>query len=164
MHERRERTRLTCGVLVTDGVAFVMGDAGHYWDIPKGRPRPGEAQASAAARELLEETGIGLAAADLAPLGLYHYRDDTDLALFLAPVPALPDPGELSCTSMVSGDDGPFPELSAYEMVPWHRLEGRATRNMGRCLRLAEPSVREAMGTLGPVAFRLGAKLDPGEA
>ncbi len=147
MHGRREGTRLTCGVLVTDGTAFVMGDAGHYWDIPKGRPRPGEAYAAAAARELAEETGMAVRGDGLLPLGLYHYRPDTDLALFLAPVRALPRPDELCCSSMVACEDGPFPELAAFEMVPWAGLEVRATRNMGRCLRLAEPLVREAMRT-----------------
>lgn len=149
MHERRHGLRLTCGVVVTDGAGFVMGDAGGWWDLPKGRPGSGEEHAAAAARELAEETAIRVSPGDLHPLGLYHYRPGTDLALFLAHVGALPDPRSLACAAMVDDGDGPpFPEMSGFAIVPWESLETHATGNMSRCLRLSEPLVRARLAAV----------------
>lgn len=54
--------RTSCGVIVTDGERILLGHATRSprWDIPKGEAHPGENFAEAAARELLEETGVAL--------------------------------------------------------------------------------------------------------
>src|SRR5690349_13247242 len=74
--------RTSCGVIVTDGQRILLGHATRSprWDIPKGIAEPGETFASAAGRELLEETGLMVPATELRDLGLHAYLRDKDLA------------------------------------------------------------------------------------
>jgi ADP-ribose pyrophosphatase YjhB (NUDIX family) len=60
-----ERTRVECvgGVVIDDQGRFLLIRRGHEpdkgcWSIPGGRVEPGETDAEATAREVLEETGL----------------------------------------------------------------------------------------------------------
>jgi 8-oxo-dGTP pyrophosphatase MutT (NUDIX family) len=135
---RASTRRTSCGVLVTlDGTALLIGrfTGLTLWDIPKGLADPGEAFDAAAARELAEETGLEAPVAALRPLGTHRYRPGKDLALFVWPVTAMPDPEALRCRSMFRARDGSWqPELDAFAVLPWEAALARLGRNMQRVL------------------------------
>ena len=89
-------------MIVTDGQRLLLGHATRSprWDIPKGVAEPGETPLVAAARELLEETGLTVAPEDLTDLGVHAYLRGKDLALFMWKPARLPDPECLTCTSV----------------------------------------------------------------
>lgn len=92
----------SCGVLVTDGAALLLGHAtgSPRWDIPKGQAEGDEAFEAAARRELAEETGLAVPAGALRPLGVHRYRPGKRLALFVWRVQAVPRLETLACASL----------------------------------------------------------------
>lgn len=127
----------SCGVVVTDGARMLLGHATRSprWDIPKGVAEPGEDLAVAAARELLEETGLIVAPEHLAALGVHPYLRDKDLALFAWVPPRLPDPQTLACTSHFALANGTLlPEFDRFELFPWEEALSRVGKNMARVL------------------------------
>jgi 8-oxo-dGTP pyrophosphatase MutT (NUDIX family) len=127
----------SCGVVVTDGNHILLGHATRSprWDIPKGVAEPGETCAAAAARELLEETGITVGSEELADLGLHAYLRGKDLALFAWKPPQLPDPEGLSCTSHFTLPNGTrLPEFDRFGLFPWDEALSRVGKNLARVL------------------------------
>ena len=112
---------MSCGVLVTDGKAILLGHAtaSPRWDIPKGLCEPGEAFEAAALRELAEETGLEPPPAALRPLGQHRYRPGKDLALFAWRVAALPDPATLVCRSTFLLRGRAVPEFDRFACPAW---------------------------------------------
>ncbi|TKC80414.1 NUDIX hydrolase [Trinickia terrae] len=128
----------SCGVVLLDGSGRVLlahaTDTTH-WDIPKGHGEPGEAPIAAALRELVEETGIVLAAQRLNDLGRFVYRRDKDLHLFAAR--AADDELDLSrcvCTSMFPrrSDGVMIPEMDAFRWVEPGEVGHYASRSLNR--------------------------------
>lgn len=127
----------SCGVIVGDGERVLLGHATRSprWDIPKGEAEPGEGFAEAASRELFEETGLVVAAAELVALGVHQYRRGKDLALFAWRPPRLPDPKSLACTSNFALPDGTLlPEFDRFGLFSWEEALGRVGRSMARVL------------------------------
>ena len=126
----------SCGVIVTDGVLFLLGHATRSprWDIPKGVAEPGESLAAAARRELFEETGLDAPAAQLRPLGVFPYRRGKDLALFVWLLPALPDPGTLVCTSHFPLNGRMLPEFDRFGLFDRAAALARVGRSMSSVL------------------------------
>jgi 8-oxo-dGTP pyrophosphatase MutT (NUDIX family) len=134
----------SCGVIVTDGERILLGHATRSprWDIPKGVAEEGEDLAAAAARELLEETGLSVAPGDLAALGVHAYLRGKDLALFAWRPPQLPDPQSLTCTSGFALPNGTLlPEFDRFGLFPWEEALARVGKNMARVL----ASIRQVM-------------------
>jgi len=78
---------VSCGVVLLDPhgrVLLAHATETSHWDIPKGHGEEGEAPLVTALREMVEETGIVIAAERLKDLGLFVYRRDKDLHLFAA--------------------------------------------------------------------------------
>lgn len=127
----------SCGVIVTDGRRLLLGHAARSprWDIPKGIAEPGENHATAAARELDEETGLLVVPAELRPLGVHTYLPGKDLALFIWTPAALPDPATLVCRSMVRlPGGGTMPELDRFGMFGWDEALAKVGKNLARVL------------------------------
>jgi 8-oxo-dGTP pyrophosphatase MutT (NUDIX family) len=127
----------SCGVIVTDGEKLLLGHATRSprWDIPKGVAEPNEALAAAAARELLEETGLTVAPEELTDLGVHAYLRGKDLALFMWRPTRLPDPESLTCTSQFALPNGTLlPEFDRFGLFPWEEALLRVGKNLARVL------------------------------
>jgi 8-oxo-dGTP pyrophosphatase MutT (NUDIX family) len=126
----------SCGVLVTDGERLLLGHAtrSRRWDIPKGIAYPGESHASAARRELFEETGLGAPESALRPLGVFPYLPGKDLALFLWAPPVMPDPAALVCASCFEWKGRQFPEFDRFGLFPRDEALRLVGKNMARVL------------------------------
>jgi 8-oxo-dGTP pyrophosphatase MutT (NUDIX family) len=126
----------SCGVLVTDGTRVLLGHATRSprWDIPKGIAEPGEDFASAAARELREETGLKVTPAALVQRGIHRYLPAKDLALFEWKPASMPDPALLRCTSLFPFGKVLLPEFDRFGIFAWQEALTRVGRNMARVL------------------------------
>src|SRR4051794_21500927 len=126
----------SCGVIVTDGQRILLGHATRSprWDIPKGVAEPGEDFAAAACRELFEETGLSVMAAELKPLGVFPYRSGKDLALFVWPRPEMPDPNSLVCASCFSWKGTEFPEFDRFGLFSVEEAVSRVGKAMAERL------------------------------
>jgi len=128
---------ISCGVIVTDGERLVLGHATRSprWDIPKGGVEPGETLEQAARRELREETGLEAPAGALAPLGVYPYLRNKDLALFAWAVPELPDPRGLACSAYFVLRDGTrLLEFDRFGLFTPEEAQTRVGKNLARLL------------------------------
>lgn len=127
----------SCGVLVTNGPKLLLGHATRSprWDIPKGIAEPGESFASAAARELAEETGLVADPNTLRPMGVHTYLRGKDLALFSWTPDTLPDPASLTCRSMVTLQTGQsWPEFDRFGWFTRDEALQKVGRNLARIL------------------------------
>jgi 8-oxo-dGTP pyrophosphatase MutT (NUDIX family) len=131
-------------VIVTDGQRLLLGHAARSprWDIPKGIVEPGETLAVAAARELLEETGLMVTPEEITNLGVHPYLRGKDLALFMWRPPQLPDPQSLTCTSRFALPNGTLlPEFDRFGLFPWEEALLRVGKNLARILGAIRQSV-----------------------
>jgi len=129
---------VSCGVVLLDPhgrVLLAHATETSHWDIPKGHGEAGEAPHVTALREMVEETGIVIAAERLKDLGLFVYRRDKDLHLFAAR--AHDDELDLTrcvCTSMFPrrSDGTLIPEMDAYRWAAPEEVERYASRSLTR--------------------------------
>ena len=129
--------RLSCGVIVTDGAALLLGHATRSprWDVPKGLCEPGEGLEAAARRELLEETGLVPPAGALRPLGTHAYLSGKDLCLFAWSPAPLPDPQALRCRSVFTTRTGEvLPEFDRFGVFAWDEAMARVGAGLRRVL------------------------------
>jgi 8-oxo-dGTP pyrophosphatase MutT (NUDIX family) len=127
----------SCGVIVTDGERVLLGHATRSprWDIPKGSAEPSETFPVAAARELLEETGLVIAPEALTDLGVHPYLRGKDLALFMWKAAQLPDPRRLTCTSRFALPNGTLlPEFDRFGVFAWEDALSLVGKNLARVL------------------------------
>jgi len=127
-----------CGVVITDGTRILLGHATRSprWDIPKGLVEPGETHVAAAIRELAEETGLVVGAAELRLMGVHAYLRGKDLALFAWHRDPLPDQATLVCRSTFTLADGTvLPEFDRFAALDWDAAFGRIGTKLARVLR-----------------------------
>lgn len=106
------------------------------WDIPKGLAEPSESHAAAAARELVEETGLTVPEGELRPLGVHAYLRDKDLALFVWTPAELPSLDTLTCRStFVLPGGAVVPEFDRFGVFDWDEALGKVGKNMARVLK-----------------------------
>lgn len=128
--------QVSCGVIITDGPRLLLGHATRSprWDIPKGLAEAGETFADAAARELLEETGLVASPGALVDLGVQAYMRNKDLALFAWAPAKLPDPSTLICTSTFTIAGAALPEFDRFGIFSWDEALLKVGKNMVRVL------------------------------
>jgi 8-oxo-dGTP pyrophosphatase MutT (NUDIX family) len=120
---------VSCGTLVVNPAGqLLLCHVTHTakWDIPKGMQDPGETTLEAAMRELLEEAGIAFAPARFTDLGVFDYRPDKRLHLYLVRAGAeLDSLDHLNCTSFfphqATGKD--TPEVDGYRWADRAELQ-----------------------------------------
>jgi 8-oxo-dGTP pyrophosphatase MutT (NUDIX family) len=128
----------SCGVvlLTPDGRVLLAHATGTgHWDIPKGHGEAGEAPATTALREMVEETGIAIGAERLKDLGRFLYRRDKDLHLFAARARANElDLTSCTCTSLFPrrSDGVMIPEMDAFRWCRPDEVERYASRSLAR--------------------------------
>jgi 8-oxo-dGTP pyrophosphatase MutT (NUDIX family) len=135
---------VSAGVIVTDGVTLLLGHVtnGKNWDIPKGGIDAGETPVQGAVRELQEETGLVVEQHQLLELGVFDYKKDKQLHLFLWHVLTMPNIQDCVCQSMFDGFKGKQPELDAFQLVDWHQTADYTNKNLGRVLENLRPDVK----------------------
>ena len=138
---------LSAGVIVTDGIRFVLGHATgqRHWDIPKGGLERRETPAQAAVRELWEETGLVATVAELEEIGRRRYSKRKDLHLFILRVDKLPDPNTLRCSSKYRSRGRTYPEFDRFKLVPFGDVDTYCVPNMARALKLVFASHFDAV-------------------
>jgi 8-oxo-dGTP pyrophosphatase MutT (NUDIX family) len=135
----------SCGVIVTDRERVLLGHATRSprWDIPKGLMEPGESLATAAVRELEEETGLIVAEADLRPLGTHAYLRNKNLALFAWTSARMPSPEDLACRSTFALPNGAVvPEFDRFGVFSWEEALGKVGKNLARLIVEVLPALR----------------------
>lgn len=140
----------SCGVIVTDGRRILLGHAARSprWDIPKGIAAPGESFATAATRELDEETGLTAPADELRALGVRAYLRGKDLALFVWMPKDMPRVESLVCRSMVALPGGAtVPEFDRFGVFEWNDALQKVGRSLARVLQDVRPDLARAAAT-----------------
>jgi 8-oxo-dGTP pyrophosphatase MutT (NUDIX family) len=134
---------VTCGTLIVNPagqllLCHVTNTA--KWDIPKGMQDPGESTLDAAMRELYEEAGIAFAPDRFADIGLFDYRPDKRLHLYLVRSGAdLDSLAHLKCTSF-------FPHHASGEATP--EVDGYRWAERGQLARLCWPRMAQRLQAL----------------
>lgn len=128
---------ISAGVIITDGnyllLCHVTGSK--HWDLPKGKVEPGESFIDAAVRELYEETSIKISKDTLLDLGIFFYKKNRDLSLWLYKVSKMPDTHNLACHSAFDAGKGVMKlEMDAFENVHWSNIELMVVPAMHRVL------------------------------
>lgn len=137
----------SCGVVVTDGRRVLLGHATRSprWDIPKGLAEPGESFATAAVRELAEETGLVAQEANLRPVGVHKYLRGKDLALFVWMPSQMPSPEGLICRSTFALPGGAtVPEFDRFGLFGLDEALTKVGKNLARVLSSTILSLRGA--------------------
>jgi ADP-ribose pyrophosphatase YjhB (NUDIX family) len=128
---------VTCGVIITDTRSYLIchPTMSKWWDIPKGKMEPDETYAQAAARELLEETGIVADYNNMAYLGKFPYRDTKQLALYYYQVDIMFDISKMSCTHMVTKNDKTYPEMDRFAAVTKEKMFEKLSPALSKLLK-----------------------------
>ena len=130
---------VSCGTLVLNGagellLCHVTNTA--RWDIPKGMRDAGETALQAAMRELMEEAGLVFAPERFEEIGLFDYRRDKRLHLFLVRGADQVDLRTLVCTSFFPHPKTgqPTPEADGFRWAARNEIARLCWPNMGRRL------------------------------
>jgi putative (di)nucleoside polyphosphate hydrolase len=131
---------VSCGTLIVNPAGeLLLCHVTHTakWDIPKGMQDPGESTLEAAMRELREEAGIAYPAERFSDLGVFDYRPDKRLHLYLVRAgEELASLAHLNCTSFfphhASGED--TPEVDGYRWAQRAQLARLCWPRMGQRL------------------------------
>jgi 8-oxo-dGTP pyrophosphatase MutT (NUDIX family) len=128
---------ISAGVVVTDGKKILLCHVtgGKHWDLPKGKLDPDESHLDAAVRELREETSLQVDPINLEPLGMFKYKHNKDLSLFLYRVDTMPDTAVLDCLSTFDSGKGIHKkEMDGFANVHWEKISKRVVPDLLRVL------------------------------
>ena len=139
------KRKVSAGVIVTDGDQLLLGHVTNaaHWDLPKGGVDKGESHLDAAVRELFEETGLQCEPQQLIPLGIFIYKDDKDLALYVWPQTTMPDPSACKCHSTFGTGTFRQPELDGFVLCTWSNLGRYVVPRMLKVLTSLQTSVEQ---------------------
>ncbi len=126
------------------------------WSLPKGGMEEQDegSGAKAAARELLEETGVKIDAERLEYRGRHEYyrkgrngkRLDKDLIIYLYRTEAPVSVSEMKCESMVRSAPGaPFPENDGFKYIGLCEIDANFNKDGARAVKeaLASPDITQ---------------------
>lgn len=135
---------ITCGTLIVNPAGqLLLCHVTHTakWDIPKGMQDPGESTLEAAMRELREEAGLAYPAERFADLGLFDYRPDKRLQLYLVRSgDELASLAHLACSSF-------FPHQTSGEQTP--EVDGYRWAKRAQLAKLCWPRMGQRLQALG---------------
>jgi 8-oxo-dGTP pyrophosphatase MutT (NUDIX family) len=157
---------LSCGVLIVNPQRELLlchATGTPRWDIPKGVGEAGETEVQTAVREVIEETGIELVAADLLELGRFSYLRSKDLHLQAALLERV-DARRCVCRTHYRDARGrDRPEMDAHAWVGFDAVPMRCGKSLAALLtgRLSLPVVLDDLlereKQSGPMRWRWAA-------
>lgn len=131
---------ISAATLITDGKRLLVGRVtgeGDRWDLPKGCIDEGESALETAVREVCEETGLKLDAANYSPsLGVMPYYDAKDLEVFVYFTDMSEiDVGSLVCASTFYDEAAAAdrPEIDAFKIIEIDDIARYVDQKMLRC-------------------------------
>lgn len=124
---------LSCGIIITNGYKMLIGHVTNsdHWTIPKGKKEINESPSEAACRETFEECGVSIDISNLLDLGVFYYKPNKDLHIFMYTVKNLPIIEDLKCSSFTKLG---FPEIDSYEIISILDYDKYMNSNMTRIL------------------------------
>jgi 8-oxo-dGTP pyrophosphatase MutT (NUDIX family) len=135
----------TCGILITNGIQLLIchPTGSTRWDIPKGKQDLGEDDITTAVRETYEETGIQVDPTNLVHLGVWPYRQEKQLSIFLHKVNVMPNVDDLVCYSHFDLNGKNTPEMDRYKIVTYEDALFKVNMSMRNVL---EPLLKKQGG------------------
>ena len=133
--------KTSCGLLITDGTLLLLCHPtlgkSNLWDIPKGIQEDGEDPIDCVNREVYEETGLVNDEDSLLDLGIWDYKKEKKLHLFLTFQDVMPDTTKMKCNSTFSRYGKEHPEVDGYMVYPVSLIGDYLNRKMASVIHSA---------------------------
>ena len=133
-----DKKLVSAALFLTNGKVFlsVVPTFKTNYDLPKGVQNKGEDILDTLIREVDEETGINLHQYKnkIQKIGLYKYRKNKDIMLFLLKLDELPKTSLMRCVSMFKLKNKEYPEVGQFKYLNFDNLNV-FKENMARIIR-----------------------------
>ena len=120
--ESKPVKEVSAGTCLTDGTIFLITHptGKQVWEVPKGLIDKGEKPHVAAAREMLEETGVKISAGKLKFFKKFKLHKTKDVVLYIYKTDKLPNSSTMSCSTFMKGGK---PETDNWMYIKFDQIE-----------------------------------------